>query len=428
MYLLLTIVILLIISSAGLSALETAITATSPGRLQQLKSQGVIKATLLLKLIKTKEQIISTILTANSIVNIVATTIATSVAISIYGDELGTVISSIVMSIIIVIFAEVVPKAIAVSNAESIALSASDIIRVLLIILTPINYSLSRIVDFFCWLLNINLTNKISGTEEVRGLIEHQHQEGKVFNKVDRDMLEGVLDIKNMEVSEIMVHRSKMCTINADLVIEEFIATAMKLAHSRIPVWKESTDNIIGVLHIRDLIKMLYFYNFDVKKIKLQDLINDPWFIPENTLVSHQLSAFKQKRSHMALVVDEYGALRGVITLRDILKEIVGPIYDEHEDTTNNIVKINNTTYIIEGTSSIRDVNRELNWNLPDDNASTIAGLIMHHIQNIPKQGDIYNLFGLKITIDKTNSHYIQSVKVETANIDNNNVELTDVS
>lgn len=415
MYLLETIiVILLVLFSSVLSAIETAVTATSIGKVQQLKSKGILKTDLLLKLMKNKEQVISTLLTANSIVNTVATTVGTSIAIAIY-KELGTIISSIVMSCIIIVFAEVVPKAIAVSKAETIALLAVDVIQVLSTILAPVSYSLSRIINFICWLFNINLVSKVSGTEEIRGLIEHQHQEGNVFDKMDRDMLGGVLDIKDMEVSQIMVHRSKMCTINFDLPIEEFVAKAIALQYSRIPIWKESSENIVGILYVRDLIKELHANNFDVRNIKLNELIADPWFIPENALVTNQLGKFKQKYSNIALVIDEYGVLQGMITRQDILEEIVGPVFD---NTPNNIIKVNNTTYIIDGSSSIRDVNRELNWNLPDD-ATTVAGLIIYHIQKIPQQGEVYYLFGLKILIDKMHAHYIQLVKVETVNIDN---------
>ncbi|KJV56916.1 transporter associated domain protein [Orientia chuto str. Dubai] len=416
------IVILLIVFSSVLSAIETAVTATSIGKVQQLKSTGVLKTELLLKLIKNKEQVISTLLIANSIINTVATTVGTSIAIAIY-KELGTIISSIVMSGIIIVFAEVVPKAIAVSKAETIALLAVDIIQFLLTFLAPISYLLSRIINFICWMFNINLASRVSGTEEIRGLIEHQHQEGNVFDKMDRDMLGGVLDIKDMEVSQIMVHRSKMCTINFDLPIEEFIAKAITLQYSKIPVWKESSENIIGILYVWDLIKELHSNKYNAQSIKLRDLIADPCFIPENALVSNQLSKFKEKYSNIALVVDEYGVLQGMITRQDILEEIVGPIFDK---TINNIINFNNTTYIIDGSSSIRDINRKLNWNLPDD-ATTIAGLIIHHIQKIPQQGDIYYLFGLKIEIDKMHAHYIQSVKVEVVNIDNN-MELHNVS
>lgn len=411
------IVILLVLFSAALSAMETAVTATSLGKIQQLKSKGVSRTSLLLKLIKNKEQIISTLLTANSIVNTVATTIATSVAISIYGESLGTIISSVVMSIIIIIFAEVVPKAIAVSQAETIALFSVNAIRLLLTVLAPISSALSYMIRFVCYVFRIDLNNQVSGTEEIRGLIEHQHQEGKVFDKIDRDILGRVLDIKNMEVSEIMVHRSQMYTINLDLPRDKFITKAIDAPYSRIPIWKESSDNIVGVLCVRELVKALYASKLKDAEINLKDYIVEPWFIPENALVTNQLSKFKQKYSNIALVVDEYGVLHGMITRQDILEEIVGPVFD---NTTNNIIKIDETTYIINGSSSIREVNRELNWNLPDDDAITIAGLIIHQIQKIPQQGDKYYLCGLHISIEKTNAHYIQLVKVKTLSINNN--------
>jgi Mg2+/Co2+ transporter CorB len=404
-------IILLLAFSSFLAAAETAITASSPGKIQKLKAKGNLRADLVLMILKTKEQVISTLLIGNSLINTICTTMATGIFIEWLGDNLGTIVSSAVMAIVIIVFAEVVPKAIAVAKAEEIAIFASPIIRVFLRILRPLNYVLDLIIKIFCYIFKINLKSTISGTDEVRGVIEHHHQEGNVY-KVDRDMLGGVLDIRDMVVSEIMVHRSSMVSIDIDLPNEEIISYALSSAYTRIPVWKNNQENVIGVLHIKDLLRKLYDSGNDLKNFNIKDSITEPWFIPDHALVIQQLNAFRDKKNHLAIVVDEYGGLQGIITLEDILEEIVGQIYDEHDSFIHDIRQKSETEFIIDGATTIRDLNRELNWNLPDDNANTIAGFIIFEMKKIPNQGEVLKLDNMHISIIKKMKNRIKTVRI----------------
>lgn len=399
--------------AAIISATETAITATSPGKMQKIKSGGNKRAEIILGLIKTKEKVISTLLIGYSITITVCTTIATKLFISLIGEGRGTVASSIIMSFLIIVFAEVIPKAIAVIKAEKIVLFTLPAIMFFLKLLKPINAMLEVAVRLFCFIFRINLTQDISGTDEVRGVIEHHHQEGNVY-KSDRDMLGGVLDIRDMIVSEIMIHRSDIVAINASLSNEEIVRATLSSPHSRIPIWKDSKDNIIGILHIRDLLRALYENNNDPKKIDIKELMKHPWFVPDNALVVHQLNAFRERNNHFACVVDEYGDLQGIITLEDILEEIVGPIHDEHDclHPTMLINKKSDSEFIISGSMTIRDINRELNWNLPDEYSNTIAGLIIHEIERIPNQGETIEIFDLKVTIIKKVANRVETIKI----------------
>lgn len=412
MTLLLTFIILFLLAiSALLASIETAITASSPGKLHKLKGEGDKNAGLVLNMLKKKEKVISTMLIGNSLINTVCTTLATAVFIDILGDHhLGTIVSSAVMAFMIIVFAEVVPKAIAVAKAESITLFSVNAINVFLRILNPVNIMLDYAVRIFCFLFRIDLKQEISGAEEVRGVIEHQHQEGNVY-KADRDMLGGILDIRDMIVSEIMVHRSGMTAINIDEKNEEIIRFSLNSAHTRIPLWKENKDNIVGVLHIKDLLKGLYECGNDPQKIDLSTLITPPWFIPDNALVIQQLHAFRMRKTHFACVVNEYGDLQGSITLEDILEEIVGQIDDEHDNSVAAIVQKNANEFTINGLITIRDLNRELNWSLPDEFANTLAGLIIHEMERIPEQGETIELFNLKFTIVKKIANRIETVK-----------------
>lgn len=315
------------------------------------------------------------------------------------------------MAFIIIVFAEVVPKAIAVAKAEQLALKMASTIVVFLKLFKPINIALDYITKIFCFIFRINLNPQISGTEEVRGVIEHYHQEGDVY-KTDRNMLGGILDIRNMTVSEIMTHRSNIIAINIDLPSEVIIKTLLSSSHTRIPLWKDNRDNIIGILNLKDLLKSLYEHNNDQKKININELLTPPWFIPENALVVDQLNAFRERNNHFACVVDEYGDLQGIITLEDVIEEIVGPITDEHDRHSDEIIKKSDTEYVIKGTTTIRDVNRELDWNLPDNDANTIAGLIIHKIARIPNRGEVIELFNFKIIILKKIANKIDSLRI----------------
>lgn len=403
-------IIMLIGLSGLMAATETAITASSPGKIQKLKSEGDKRAGLLLKILKTKDKVISTLLIGNSILNTICTTIAAGLFIEFLGDDLGTVIASAVMSVVIIVFAEVVPKAIAVVKSEQLALFMASPIRIFLKILKPINYFLAIVVKLFCLIFRINLKQQISGTDEVRGVIEHHLQEGNVY-KSDRDMLEGVLDIRDMTVSEIMVHRSNIVSINADLPNEEIVKNILSSIHTRIPLWKDNKDNIVGILHSKDLLRRLHETN-DTAKPDIRSLMTEPWFVPDNALVIQQLHDFKERKTHFACVVDEYGDLQGIITLEDILEEIVGQIYDEHDRSNETIIKKSDTEFIIDGSVTIRDINREMNWDLPDEDANTIAGLIIHEMERIPKQGEILEKFNLKITVLKKFKNRIKTIKV----------------
>ncbi|NRB10461.1 MAG: HlyC/CorC family transporter [Rickettsiaceae bacterium] len=411
-----SIIIGLLILAALISATETAITAASPGKLHQLKNEGSHRATAVLTILKIKDRVISTLLIGNSIANTICTTLAASVFIELLGDDMGTIISSIVMSFVIIVFSEVIPKAIAVAKPEKLALFAIPALKVLLVILRPINIMLFYIVKLFCFIFRIDLKPELSGADEVRGVIQHHTQEGNVY-KDDSDMLEGILDIRTMIVSDIMVHRSNIFAIDIDLPVTEIAKQSLESVHTRIPVWQKNRDNIIGVLHIRDLLQTIYDDKDNIDKINVRNLLSDPWFVPENASVIKQLHAFREKQSHIAFVVSEYGDLFGIITLEDILEEIVGQIDDELDIGNNKIVRKSATEFLIDGSVSIRDLNREFNWNLPENEATTIAGFIIHEVERIPNQGEFITYKNLKLLVKKKAANKIKTIKVNILEI-----------
>lgn len=412
MFILLIIVILgLLTFGAMMAGGETSITAATPGKLHKLKSDGNKRAGTVLKIIKAKDKVISTLLIGNSISNTLCTTLATSLFIEMLGDDTGTIVSSIVMSFVIIVFSEVVPKAIAVAKPEKIALLVAPTIVIFLMIFKPLNVLLAYIVKLFCRLFHIDLKPELSGEDEVRGVIEHHMHEGNVI-KDDRDMLGAILDIRNMVIEDIMIHRKHIVAMDIDTPPEKLFKAALACNHTRIPIWEGSQDNIIGILHIRDLIRKVHAGKEPLKDVNMRLLLKPPIFVSNNALVTHQLKTFREGQSHLACVVDEYGDLQGIVTLEDILEEVVGPIYDEHDHSKNKIIKQAEGEYVIDGSVSIRDLNRELEWDLPETEATTIAGFMIHEMKRIPSQGEFIIVDDLKIVVKKKTQNQIRSLKV----------------
>jgi len=410
-FLIISLIIGLLAFGALMAAGETSITASAPGKLHKLKSDGNKRATTVLKIIKIKDRVISTLLIGNSLANTLCTTIATSLFIDILGDDIGTVVASIVMSFVIIVFSEVVPKAIAVAKPEKIALFTAPAIVLLLQLFKPLNILLAYVVKIFCFVFRINLKQEVSVEDEVRGVIEHHMHEGNVV-KDDRDMLGGILDIRNMVTGDIMIHRSKVFAINIDTPNEKLLKTALASNHTRIPIWEKAPDNIIGILHIKDLVRKIHGAKINIKEINVRSLLKAPIFVPDNALLTQQLQLFKEGQSHLACVVDEYGDLQGIITMEDVIEEVFGQIYDEHDYTHNKITKNSENEYIIDGSLSIRDVNRELGWNLPEAEATTIAGFVINEMKKIPNQGEFITIDNLKIVVKKKTQDRIKTLSV----------------
>lgn len=411
LFIVVSFIVILLGMGAIISATETAITATSPGLIQKLKLEGNKKAELLLGLLKIKEKVISTLLIGNSIANTLCTTIATGVFIEIFGDDMGTVISSIVMSFTIIVFSEVIPKAIAVAKSEKIALTATSALIVFLKILKPINIALIYITKVFCFIFRIDLRQKVSAADEVRGVIEHHLSEGNVF-KDDRDMLGGILDIRNLVIADIMVHRSNIVTINIDTPTDKIIKTVLSSNHTRIPFWENNPDNIIGILHVRDLLSKIYNTKSKITEMDIRSLLSETVFVPDNSLVTQQLQMFREGQTHLACVVDEYGDLQGIITLEDILEEIVGQIYDEHDTGKSKIIAKSKSEFIVDGSVPIRDLNREFNWQIPENEATTLAGFIITKMERLPNQGEFIIEKNLKMIVQKKSENRIKTIQV----------------
>ncbi len=410
--------VILIIVSGFFAGAETALTGVSQATIHRLKSEGNSRAKMVSILRKDKEKLISALLLGNTSCNTFASFLAAHIAEKLFADEFAWIFG-IIMACIIFVFAEVLPKSYAFENAEKFSLSTAPILYNIVRIVNPFVSSVQLLVNY---LLSKFTTNKEKASchsvkEELRGAIELHHHEGLVI-KNDRDMLGGILDMKDIEVSAVMIHRSNVVSINIDATISEIIAKAVDSKHTRLPLWKDDPDNIVGVLNIKDLLKEISDHSDDINAIDIASIASKPWFVPENSSLSEQLAEFRKKRNHFALVIDEYGALLGLVTLENIIEEIVGEIDDEHDEVRDDIVLEEDGSYKITGISSLRDVNRQLDWSLPTENASTIAGLIMNETERVPKIGEILILHGVKFTILEKHYNQIKSVKAQVIIID----------
>ena len=408
-------ILLFLLISAFFSAAETAMTAVSRARIYQLVMGGNKRAILVSKLRKEKETMISSVLLGNNAVNIAASAIATTLSVRLFGDSSGLVIVTIIMTLLVVIFSEILPKTYAIKNAERVSLAFAPILSFVMKIFMPITYTIQMVIRILLKCFGVESTqsnNLVSATDIIRGTIELHHREGTMI-KQDRDMLGSILDLNDIEVQDIMVHRMEVETLDADLSADELVKRAVSTMHSRIPLWRGEPDNILGLLHVKDLIKIMRERQEALTNSDILAICKKPWFVPETTNLHDQLLAFRNKRQHFALVVDEYGSWQGIVTLEDIIEEIVGDIEDEHDEADDEIQKISENTYLLDGDVTIRDINRHLGWNLPDDEASTIAGLLIHEAENIPSVGENFMVHGFRCTVMEKSAMQITKIKIE---------------
>jgi Mg2+/Co2+ transporter CorB len=403
----------LVLISAFFSGSETALTATSRARMHELERRGDRRAAVVNVLRRTPERLIGSILLGNNLVNILASALATMVFVQLFG-EAGVIYATLVMTTLVLIFGEVLPKTYALSHPDRFALAVSPVLRVLVSVFAPVVMAVEVIVKQALRVLGVDISkadNVLSAHDELRGVIALQHKEGAVV-KEHRDMLGGILNLKELELSDVMVHRTKMHTIDGSLPLNEIIEEVLKSGHTRIPVWTGDPDNIIGVLHAKDIFAALHASGGDASKVDIEAISSPPWFVPDTTPVDDQLNAFLRRKSHFALVVDEYGEVMGLVTLEDILEEIVGDISDEHDVAAAGVRREATGSYVVDGTVPIRDLNRLYDWNLPDEEATTIAGLVIHESQMIPEVGQEFTFHGFRFEVLRKRRHQITLMRI----------------
>ncbi|HWA30294.1 MAG TPA: HlyC/CorC family transporter [Rhizomicrobium sp.] len=408
------VILLLLIVSGFFSGSETALTAVSRARMHQLEKDGSRSARDVNRLVADRERVIGAILLANTFLNILASSFATWFLESQFGER-AVAIATAVMTVLVLMFAEVLPKTLAIARTDRFALAVAQPMRVVVGLLAPVVGA----VQWLAWLLlrvvgirREDASELVDSHEEIRGTVNLYHEEGDV-EREHRNMLTGVLDLRELQVSDVMIHRRAMVSINADLPRGEIFEELIAAEHTRVPVWRNSPDNVIGILRTADVAREYARRGASLDDFDILALMHEPWFVPETTTLEEQLQAFRAQRSHFALVVDEYGALQGIVTREDILDEILGDIPDEGEvENRGKIRKQKDGSYIVEGTVSIRDLNRELDWNLPDEEATTIAGLVIHEARTIPEAKQRFSFYGYTFEILRRQRNQITALRI----------------
>lgn len=412
-------IIVLLLLSAFFSGSETSFTAASRVRLHSKEKEGDKRAALVNSIRDKKDRMIGALLLGNNLVNILASALATSVLIKIFG-EAGVVYATLVMTLLVLIFAEVLPKTYALHHAESMALRIAPIIRFVVFIFAPITETVTWIVRSCLRLFGVDISKVHAGShlELLRGVIDMHHGPEEETQE-QRAMLRSILDLADVDVEEIMVHRKNVTMLDANMPIADLVQQVMDSPFTRLPLWKDDQDNITGILHVKLLLRELNACGGDVSKINLDKLVLEPWFIPESTTLYEQLQAFRERKEHFAVVVDEYGSLMGIVTLEDILEEIVGEIDDEHDETVPGVRRTEAGTYMVDGAVTIRDLNREFDWKLPDaTDYSTLAGLILHEAQSLPEAGQSFRFHGFRFDIVRRVRHQITRIRVTEPALD----------
>jgi len=414
-------ILTLLVMSAFFSGSETALTASSRGKLRAQADKGSRGAETALQITENNEKLLGALLLGNNFVNITAASLATALFTRLFGDS-GVAFATLVMTLTVLIFSEVLPKTYAITAPESTASKVAPVVRLVVLVFAPVVAVVRVLVRSILTLFGVR-TNPdgavLSYHEEIAGALALGHQEGAV-QKEDRDRLLGALDLAQRTVEEVMLHRSKLETVDIDAPPAQIIAQSVNSPHSRLPAWKDDPENIVGVIHVRDLMREVHRVvteaNGDfsaVARLDIKAVAREPYFVPDTTPLDEQMRQFLQQRRHFGLVIDEYGALLGLITLEDILEEIVGEIVDEHDIPTEDpITRLESGAIEIDGGMTIRDLNRAMDWALPDDEANTVAGLVIHEAQTIPDQGQVFQFHGFRFTVVERTGNRLTRLKI----------------
>lgn len=406
-------IIVLLALSAFFNGSETALTAASKARMHALVGEGNRRAGLVNRILASPEKMIGSVLLGNTLVDVLAAALAANLATALVG-EVGVIYATMVMTMLIVIFSAVLPKTYALAEPEKVALGVSPFMRAVIWLLAPFNMALQIVVRALLRLtpsLKDDKANILAAREEIRGTIELQQKEGTV-QRGDAEMLGGVLDLHELSVADIMVHRTKMTTVNILDPVAAVVSQVLESQFTRVPLWRDTPENIVGILHAKDLLAALSKNGFDAAALDIAAIAQPPWFVPDTTGVKEQLNAFLRRKLQMALVVDEYGEVQGLITLEDILEEIVGQIADEHDTADTMIRPQVDGSVNVDGTCTIRDINRQMGWELPDDEATTVAGLVIHEAQTIPEPGQAFTFHNYRFEILRKSRNKLTSLRI----------------
>jgi Mg2+/Co2+ transporter CorB len=395
------------------SGSETALTASSRGTMLRLAKAGNPDAIIVTRLLENRERLIGALLLGNNVATIVSSALATELLLYWFGD-VGVVYASVAMTVLIIVFCELLPKTAAIMAPDRQALAVARPIEKVVAVLGPVLAAAE-------WLVRrmLVLGGRRGGPvepllpphERLRGAVDLLHREGSV-EKHDRDMLGGLLDLRDLTVADVMIHRTEVITADVGETADKVVDRVITEMVTRIPLWRGTPENIVGILHVKDLLRAIEAAAGDPSKIDIMAIARPPWFVPNIRPLSEQLKAFRRRRTPLALVVDEYGEFMGIVTLEDILEEIVGDITDEHDIEIPGVRPQPDGSVNVDGAVPIRDINRVMDWNLPDDEATTVAGLVIHEARSIPEPGQSFTFHGFRFQVLRRERNRLVALRI----------------
>jgi Mg2+/Co2+ transporter CorB len=406
------IILLLLLMLYFFSSAETALTGVSKPLMHQLELDGSRAAALVNRLQERSDRLLGSILLGNTLAQILASSMATSLAITWFGDA-GIAYGAVLMTVLVLVFCEILPKTVALNHANTLAPTLAPAMRLVTFVFGPPVMGVQALVTVLLHLVGVRTdgeANHEANRAELRGAIEIHTTEGE--ERKEGKMLSSILDLADVEVWEVMTHRKNLTTIDAGQPVTAILEEVTSSAYSRIPLWRGTPDNIVGILRSKELLRAVRASEGAIDTLDVAALAAPPWFIPESTTLFDQLQEFRRRREHFAIVVDEYGALEGVVTLEDIIEEIVGDIDDEHDVAVVGVRPQPDGSYLVNGDVTLRDLNREYDWRLPDADASTIAGLLMHESRMIPEQGQTFRFYGFRFEVVHRVRNHISQIRI----------------
>jgi Mg2+/Co2+ transporter CorB len=406
-------VVICLLLSAFFSASETALTASSRAAMMRLEKQGNKDAYIVNRLLATRERLLGVLLFGNNLTNIAASTMATGLLLALFGHA-GIIYATVGMTLVIFVIAEVLPKTAAFNMPDRMALVVAQPIDPLVRWFSPFLRAVEWLVRVILRGIGLpvgKIQSILTPREELRGHVDLMHRAG-VVEKLDRDMMGGLLDLRELMVSDVMIHRTKMVMLDADEKPRDIIDAVLAAAVTRLPLWRGSPDNIVGVLHAKEVLRAMHAAGGDAAKVDIPGLVRPAWFVPDTTPLYEQLKAFRYRKTPFALVVDEYGELEGLVTLEDIVEEIVGDISDEHDIAVPGVRMLPDGSVNVDGAVPVRDLNRAMDWSIPDDEATTIAGVVIHESRSIPEAGQSFTFHGFRFQVLRRTRNRITALRV----------------
>jgi Mg2+/Co2+ transporter CorB len=405
----------LLVAAGLLAAAEAAVEAVSRAKLHALEERGNRRARRAGALVDARDANSGALALAAALLRLLAAALAVGAA-AIAGGIEAAGWAGLSVVVLLPALTEVLPRAIARSRPERTLLALMPLVRASLLPFAPLHAMLAGLAVRLAGhpAARRGEEDPEDARRELRGAVDELHREGAVVGE-DRYRLDALLDLHELEVSDVMVHRTNMRSINADTPAETLVREILQSPHTRLPMWRGSLDNIVGVLHAKDLLRAIDDVGGDYSRIDLMKIARKPWFVPDTTRLQDQLNAFLKRKSHFAIVVDEYGEVEGLVTLEDILEEIVGEIADEHDVDMQGVRQEADGSVVVDGSVPIRDLNRALGWNLPDEEATTIAGLVIHETQSIPEEKQAFTFHGKRFLVMKREKNRITRIRIRPA-------------